>query len=134
MAVVRFSPTLKGLRNRLAVDPSRYEVEALEKLLTPCALAWDFDISTTSNELNEPFYAHTSRAAHQPQLDLINGAIKGSWDWGAITNLRGEQSGQLLKGGQAPRAQAILLYQALQPITFAVPRAEEALALTGRAL
>lgn len=91
-------PIPKGVRYRSAIGLSLYQVETLEKLLTPGASAWDLDTSAISNELDEPFYALTSHAARRPPLKWVHGVIKGSWYWEAIPFLKKEGFGDLLKG------------------------------------
>jgi hypothetical protein len=91
-------PIPKGVRYRSAVGLSLYKVETLEKLLTPNASAWELDTSTVSNDLEEPFYALTSKAARRPPIQWVNGVIKGRWNRPGIALLKKEGFSQLLKG------------------------------------
>ena len=91
-------PIPKGVRYRSAIGLSLYKAETLDKLLTPGASAWDLDTSTISNDLDEPFYALTSRATKNPPLHWVHGVIKGSWYWEAIPFLKKEGFADLLKG------------------------------------
>lgn len=91
-------PIPKGVRYRSAVGLSLYHVNTLNKLLTPGASAWDLDTSTISNELEEPFYALTCRAARRPPIVWVHGVIKGRWYWPTIPFLRKEGFARTLDG------------------------------------
>lgn len=91
-------PLPKGVRYRSAVGLSLYHVDTLKKLLVPGANAWELDTSTISNELDEPFYALTSKAARRPPIAWVNGVIKGRWNWPAVRFLKKEGFSQLLEG------------------------------------
>ena len=91
-------PIPKGVRYRSAIGLSLYRVDTLKKLLIPNASAWDLDTSTASNELDEPFYALTSKAAGRPPIQWAHGVIKGRWYWPAIGFLKREGFGETLKG------------------------------------
>lgn len=90
-------PLPKGIRYRSAIGLSLYKIETLKKLLIPGASAWDLDKSTLSNELDEPFYALTSKAARRPPIPIINTVIKGRWHRSAIPYLKKEGFAHLIK-------------------------------------
>nr|WP_294810988.1 hypothetical protein [uncultured Sphingomonas sp.] len=115
-------PLPKGVRYRSAIGLSLYNVETLRKLLTPDASAWDLDKSTISNELEEPFYALTGKAARRPPIVWVNGVIKGQWNWPAITLLKKEGFSQLLEGRSRLGIAGFLYIQAflLHNFTFRV--------------
>lgn len=90
-------PLPKGIRYRSAIGLSLYNVETLKKLLIPGASAWDLDKSTLSNDLDEAFYALTSKAARRPPIPILNAVIKGRWQRPAISFLRNEGFAHLIK-------------------------------------
>jgi hypothetical protein len=90
-------PIPKGVRYRSAVGLSLYHVETLKKLLIPNASAWDLDVSTISNQLEEPFYALTKKGARRPPIVWVNGVIKGRWNWPTIAFLKKEGFSESLK-------------------------------------
>lgn len=91
-------PIPKGIRYRSAVGLSLYHVDTLKKLLVPGASAWDLDVSAKSNELDEPFFALTSRAAWRPVIDYVNGVNKGRWNWFAVPFLKKQGFGHIING------------------------------------
>lgn len=90
-------PIPKGVRYRSAIGLSLYKVETLKKLLIPGASAWDLDQSTMSNELDDPFYALTSKEVRNPPITFINAVIKGKWNWPVIPFLKKEGFSRLIK-------------------------------------
>ncbi len=111
-------PIPKGVRYRSAIGLSLYNVETLKKLLTPEASAWDLDTSTISNELEEPFYALTSKAARRPPIIWAHGVIKGRWYWPAIGFLRREGFGHILAGRARLGIKAFLYIRAFKLHNF----------------
>lgn len=90
-------PLPKGIRYRSAIGLSLYNLTTLKKLLLPNASAWDLDTSDLSNDLDEPFFALTSKAAWNPPIMWTHGVIKGQWYWAAIPFLKREGFSALLK-------------------------------------
>lgn len=90
-------PVPKGVKYRSAVGLSLYHVPTLKKLLTPGASAWDMDRSELSNELEEPFFTLTSKAARKPLLPYVNAVNKGRWNLDAIPFLKREGFTDLIK-------------------------------------
>lgn len=101
-------PLPKGIRYRSGIGVSLYRVETLKKLLIPGASAWDLDTSTLSNDLDEPFYALTSREARKPLMDWEHGVIKGQWCWPAIALLKRHGFEHVLAGRQKLDARSVI--------------------------
>jgi hypothetical protein len=101
-------PLPKGVRYRSAIGLSLYRVETLRKLLVPGASAWDLDTSAMSDDMEEPFYALTPRAARRPPIVWTHGVIKGQWFWPAVPFLRREGFATVVGGRQRLSAKSYL--------------------------
>lgn len=112
-------PIPKGVRYRSAVGLSLYRVDTLMKLLVPGASAWDLDTSTLSNELEEPFYALTSKASRRPPVRWVHAVVKGGWCWPAIPFLKKEGFAHILAGRKRLRLKAKLYIHLFKLHNFA---------------
>jgi hypothetical protein len=110
----QIGPVPKGVRYRSAIGMALYKVETLNKLLTPGASAWELDKSTISDDMEELFFALTSKAARRPLLSLVHGVIKGKWYWSAIPFLKREGFKHVLKGRDRLSTGSFLYVQVFQ--------------------
>ena len=93
-------PIPKGVKYRGAVGMAFYNKLLLKKMLVPGQSAWQMDKSDVSNEMEESFYALTTKGLKNPPFEYEHAVIKGKWCYHTPQFLKNEGLGHCISNRQ----------------------------------